>query len=817
MALLEQLLPSMKKKPENMTGNELVEYLIRNPKAKGTFCFSGLRSPAWCRLLSHRPEFIAQCNTAKIRQDCAAKIIIAQPQLLPYFPPDRIDWRDVLLKRPELIDKMPKGCSFTKSSWVRILRFQPGLWDHSPKDFSSEQWSEIIDCQPQLADKCPWKKMYFSVHYSSWIKCLFKYPDLILSHRPDWKQYYDRKILAASREIADILCCNPEIEKLVDFSVFDSGDWEMILKKQPQFIKYCDVKKIFTGSISLRLIAARPELVKHFDLDKIHFHHFWGFGGQELEFVRSHPQLADKVLHCLNQEEWVALLYDYPEYLVNREGWQYSFQNNTQAFVAADFWDFERTGLDSICNMVYTRIGKSVASPEGLFRDAWGNEISPADFLVKRAMDPFNAKNYFFLKLRQGDWDFIAGINDIDPEIFSSFIKSEDLPFLWSAAAPQRVLDKLLDQVPDPAACRDRNGNTLLHAALVGAVFDDVRSLSNTDNPYRARYDSLLKRGCDPDRKNNFGVSCSDLLSFIREKVSCSAKITSPERLSGPDLANYLIDHPEAEGDFKWDTLQPGMWKNLLIASPRVPDFISFCPLEKFTGTDWCELIRTRKEFADLCRWETFTGQDWRMLLLEDNSYAGKCDWSRLSPDDWAALLHKDGSYIARLKLEYLRKPEDLKAIMEAFYLGDCPPGEGPFNENLKDLLPFLILRPMDRTNAGLFLKRQYADQNWDFIRALCERSPEEAADVPGKDSLPFFIALSAPDEIYRLFFQTADLNLRDSRGNSLLLPALVYSLCAGSMDRYHDMLSKGCDPNQKNNSGISCNDLIKQFTHTKG
>ena len=49
-----------------------------------------------------------------------------------------------------------------------------------------------------------------------------------------------------------------------------------------------------------------------------------------------------------------------------------------------------------------------------------------------------------------------------------------------------------------------------------------------------------------------------------------------PERLSGHDLVNYLIDHPQARGNFKWHTLRSCMWRDLLIAQPSFEDVANF-------------------------------------------------------------------------------------------------------------------------------------------------------------------------------------------------------------------------------------------------
>ena len=69
------------------------------------------------------------------------------------------------------------------------------------------------------------------------------------------------------------------------------------------------------------------------------------------------------------------------------------------------------------------------------------------------------------------------------------------------------------------AAFKDENGNTLLHAALLRAVYVDITSLFKTDNQYRQRYDFLLEKGCRSDIKNEAGFSCDDLLEILKENI----------------------------------------------------------------------------------------------------------------------------------------------------------------------------------------------------------------------------------------------------------------------------------------------------------
>ena len=123
---------------------------------------------------------------------------------------------------------------------------------------------------------------------------------------------------------------------------------------------------------------------------------------------------------------------------------------------------------------------------------------------------------------------------------------------------------------------------------------------------------------------------------------------------------------------------------------------------------------------------------------------------------------------------------------------------------------------PKDRTLRSYYwfcLKHvQEYNKKWDFLEELCDISPDELTNLPGKKKMPFFIALESPDNIFFKFFQSADLTLRDKAGNSLLFPALVHDLLNGSLNRFGFLCNKGLDPNEKNLAGFSCNDMLQHY-----
>lgn len=341
-----------------------------------------------------------------------------------------------------------------------------------------------------------------------------------------------------------------------------------------------------------------------------------------------------------------------------------------------------------------------------------------------------------------------------------------------------------------------------------------------------------------------------------------------PERLSGHDLVNYLIDHPQARGNFKWHTLRSCMWRDLLIAQPsfedvanfkkiilrdgmkimqvhpqlyhhfewkkihtgdwrafleKNPEFISAETTAHFRGWDWSEFLKKKPEFAPLCPWEELEIFSWINLIKSKEIFADRCPWDKFRIYHWVRLLGKKRSCLKYFNLKVVPGPEEFVKLLSRCYFGDVFAAKGIFDQDVPDVSTYLILKQMDRENGKRFLKKQYQTANWRFIEALADISPEDSFDVHGKTFMPFYLVLNAPDSLFEKLLPVFDPEMRDPGGNSLLLPALVGGLCGNSLARYEQLLAMGLNPDEKNLAGFSCNDVINYFKnqntnqHTKG
>ena len=127
-----------------------------------------------------------------------------------------------------------------------------------------------------------------------------------------------------------------------------------------------------------------------------------------------------------------------------------------------------------------------------------------------------------------GNWQFVEEVYEFAPDVVERIIGKIKLPFVLALAGTDSLLQKYLAEY-SASSFLDENGNTLLHAALLRAVYANMESLFKTDNQYRQRYDFLLEKGCCPDVKNDAGFSCGDLLEILKENVDLFSEVINSE------------------------------------------------------------------------------------------------------------------------------------------------------------------------------------------------------------------------------------------------------------------------------------------------
>jgi hypothetical protein len=336
---------------------------------------------------------------------------------------------------------------------------------------------------------------------------LHAHKEVVLKYRPDWLVHLDHPLDAERK--AELLCIDPELAETIDMSCFRKAEWLRILTWQPQLISKCKVNRTFR-KVPVRLVMAHPSLA-----DSFSWHNASLFGERVSvgEFYTKCPELVPRVLGSLDWFEWMCLVRRHPEYLLLARRYTLSFRDNARVFNEGVF-SFAETGLDSICNAVW-QFFPTYPPPESML-GGFDEDMSVHEFLIKSVMDTATARRFLKRQLYFTRWEFMSELVGLDCELLHRIIPESKMPFLWVVSAPEGLWQLYLDRAGDVSGIADRNGNTLLHAALLRELFENTSETVAGLQGEGVRY--LLKRGCDPDKKNRSGYSYNDLVKIIRGK-----------------------------------------------------------------------------------------------------------------------------------------------------------------------------------------------------------------------------------------------------------------------------------------------------------
>jgi len=348
-----------------------------------------------------------------------------------------------------------------------------------------------------------------------------------------------------------------------------------------------------------------------------------------------------------------------------------------------------------------------------------------------------------------------------------------------------------------PESVKTVNGSAFLYSGCVDQVIYDY--------PRLVRHYDLYQ------------MKIKDLIARLREKPDDAEFYDLAHSLNGTEWVSLLIEFPRLGYRCPWGKLSPANWARLVTYHPEIAEM---CPWEKMVGLYMTPLLKHRPELARWCHWEKLTGPCSVSVMQKLPQFAEKFDWRRLT--DAARvnnLLQWDKeSILSFFKLKYLSSVAFFscfwkRRLTDEYFCRMSPftRRQGLFAGEVNDAATYLIYKSMDPKNAGFFLRYQFENRDWPFLEELCGISPAELIEAPARNKIPFHIALNCPDSLFYPFFeaQAASPRLRDFYGNSVLFPALVHDLRAGTQGRFHFLLKRGYDPDEKNLIGFSCNDVL--------
>ena len=160
------------------------EHLMRDPSLENRFDWRSMTAEKWGELLRKHPEFITRLPKKRFPSLEVADILIAQPQLAPYFDLsewNRLElvycWVELLTFRPEFADQ----CDFSivTARWATdLLAAQPQFFDRIPLEtLRAYHWTELFMLRPQLEQKML-EKPHSEWPFNFWVHALQYHPEL---------------------------------------------------------------------------------------------------------------------------------------------------------------------------------------------------------------------------------------------------------------------------------------------------------------------------------------------------------------------------------------------------------------------------------------------------------------------------------------------------------------------------------------------------------------------------------------------------------------------------------------------------------------
>ena len=132
----------------------------------------------------------------------------------------------------------------------------------------------------------------------------------------------------------------------------------------------------------------------------------------------------------------------------------------------------------------------------------------------------------------------------------------------------------------------------------------------------------------------------------------------------------------------------------------------------------------------------------------------------------------------------------------------------------------FLLKNTMDPDNGKRYFLKMLRTKML-YAEKIHNLDPEIVHDFFPAEKLPFVYCVTAPDSLWKKYlkFRGNPASFKDQNGNTLLHAALLRAVlksfssfsdsASPHMACYRYLLACGCDPDQKNKAGFSCNDLL--------
>ena len=119
-------------------------------------------------------------------------------------------------------------------------------------------------------------------------------------------------------------------------------------------------------------------------------------------------------------------------------------------------------------------------------------------------------------------------------------------------------------------------------------------------------------------------------------QVYCLAPQALENKFTGSNWVDVLESKPELAIHCEWHKLNGNDWCRLLCTHP---EFAKHCNWDKLSGGDWSKLLSEQPKLAQHCDWDKLDSSDWVGLLIDRSEFAKHCDWKKLGGSNWVRLL----------------------------------------------------------------------------------------------------------------------------------------------------------------------------------
>lgn len=188
----------------------------------------------WTFLLTSHPDFEEYCNTHH-----GWKLL------------DGSDWTYLLRRHPDFenaCDKHHGWKCLDGSDWVSLLGNQPGFAEKCEwRKLNSVNWLQLLRDNPDFLNECKWESLKPAHQILLWDQDIDFFPKLSFLKKIPWNELGGNELTILLSRYSDLdeqYNLEKQYKEKGIFQCFTGAEWITLLKKQPQFVKYCPLESL---------------------------------------------------------------------------------------------------------------------------------------------------------------------------------------------------------------------------------------------------------------------------------------------------------------------------------------------------------------------------------------------------------------------------------------------------------------------------------------------------------------------------------------------------------------------------------------------